>query len=67
MDNGKSKRKSFRQWVKDLMYAEGTYGEPFYSADEVIKERMDDIIKAQNLIEKKTAYPNKKHRQITKI
>ena len=67
MDNGKSKRKSFRQAVKDLMCAEGTYGEPPLSADAVIKECMEDIIKAQNLIEKKTAYPNKKHRQITKI
>ena len=60
MDNGKSKGKSFRQTVKDLMYAEGTYGEPPLSADAVIKECMDDIIKAQNLIEKKMTDPNKK-------
>ena len=67
MNNGKSKRKSFRQTVQELMCAEGTYGEPPLSADAVIKECMEDIIKIQNLIENKTAYPNKKHKQITKI
>ena len=66
MDNGKSKRKSVREKIKDFMYAEGTYAEPPYSADAVIKECMDDIIKAQNLIEKRMAVSDQKHRQNSK-
>ena len=62
MSNGKSKRKSFRQMIKDLMHAEGTYGEPPLSADAVIKERMDDIIKVQNSIEAKKFLSRSKHR-----